>query len=721
MKFECLEFVFDNSYRYSRVSLESRIGFMTRCCLLKIERYVRTFSAQIFYLKVEKNARGRRSKARGADEWGTHGIGGKGRKHKRKRGERMRRERTGRRERRRSERKKQGLRRSERKKRRLRRSERKKKEKFRSRRRTREKKRWQRKENALKKRRKRIQCKKWHGGETLGGSVRTADQISRRREAVDERGEQPEGQPNRLAMTAGSKRPGAQPKRQTTDAFELKELVTKDELFFTDIVANGILNAFVQDKCTGKSNQITISTRRDICLRTQHPVVLYASDHWDCYSKILSSCSSIPQVFSRRESHLAKQQGWTLLSMPRTWPCVMWLVVPWRWKFVRPWCRCRNQVTRGRSASRSCWSCLRCARKPLCRCIRKAGLCDRRDVEGQTSIPSCYERSDFWWHRLALQALALQAFIASPPTCASWNPNRRRGAEEHVNSAGAKEAASVQYARVDGALPGGAPPPVRRDARGPCEQQRRVKPAARTAPVESQPPVLRPLEFTKLWSCRRMYRVSKLSQIKSRAWSRRRGTYPGERGRSSTKDSGIQGPPSTTRRRDQEEGPCGPGRGSKSWPAPAWAYRTPWAESAAFCSRTCSTRWIQWRWRVRKAAPRWRRCWSCTQRSSTSSLSDWRRSTTSRERAGRGCGRWRSRRLCLRRWGPRSRRLRGGRRKTGPGWRRVLRLRHSTRRMGTSWRASWMAQEDERGADGDGEDDEMDGHSGRVGQKRGRR
>ena len=38
----------------------------------------------------------------------------------------------------------------------------------------------------------------------------TADHISRRREAVDERGEQPEGQPNRLAMTTGSKRPRAE-------------------------------------------------------------------------------------------------------------------------------------------------------------------------------------------------------------------------------------------------------------------------------------------------------------------------------------------------------------------------------------------------------------------------------------------------------------------------------------------------------------------------------
>ena len=84
------------------------------------------------------------------------------------------------------------------------------------------------------------------------------------------------------------------------------------------------------------------------------------------------------------------------------------------------------------------------------------------------------------------------------------------GAEEHVNSAGAKEVLFVQYARVDGVLRGGAPPLVRRDARGKCEQQRR---AVRTASVESQPPVLPLLEFTKLWSCRRMYRASKLSQI----------------------------------------------------------------------------------------------------------------------------------------------------------------------------------------------------------------
>ena len=42
----------------------------------------------------------------------------------------------------------------------------------------------------------------------------TADRTCERREGVDESGEQPEGQPNRLVMTTGSKRPGAQPKRQ---------------------------------------------------------------------------------------------------------------------------------------------------------------------------------------------------------------------------------------------------------------------------------------------------------------------------------------------------------------------------------------------------------------------------------------------------------------------------------------------------------------------------
>ena len=104
---------------------------------------------------------------------------------------------------------------------------------------------------------------------------------------------------------------------------------------------------------------------------------------------------------------------------------------------------------------------------------------------------------------MALQALALQALIASPPTGARGNIARRSGAEEHANSTGAKEVMLVQYARVDGVLRGGARQ---------CEQQRRAKPAVRTASVEGQPSVLRPLEFTKLCSCRRMYRSSKLSK-----------------------------------------------------------------------------------------------------------------------------------------------------------------------------------------------------------------
>ena len=41
-----------------------------------------------------------------------------------------------------------------------------------------------------------------------------ADRTCERREGVDESGEQPEGQPNRLAMMTGSKRPRALPKRQ---------------------------------------------------------------------------------------------------------------------------------------------------------------------------------------------------------------------------------------------------------------------------------------------------------------------------------------------------------------------------------------------------------------------------------------------------------------------------------------------------------------------------
>ena len=42
----------------------------------------------------------------------------------------------------------------------------------------------------------------------------TADHTCGRREGVDESGEQPEGRPNRLAVTTGLKRPGAWPKRQ---------------------------------------------------------------------------------------------------------------------------------------------------------------------------------------------------------------------------------------------------------------------------------------------------------------------------------------------------------------------------------------------------------------------------------------------------------------------------------------------------------------------------
>ena len=106
----------------------------------------------------------------------------------------------------------------------------------------------------------------------------------------------------------------------------------------------------------------------------------------------------------------------------------------------------------------------------------------------------------------------MQAFIASPPTGARGKRARRDGAKGHDNSAGAKEVMSVQYARVDGVLRGGAPPPVRRDARGQREQQRRAKPVVRTASDRRQP-VLRPLEFTKLWSSRRMYRASKCSAV----------------------------------------------------------------------------------------------------------------------------------------------------------------------------------------------------------------
>ena len=103
------------------------------------------------------------------------------------------------------------------------------------------------------------------------------------------------------------------------------------------------------------------------------------------------------------------------------------------------------------------------------------------EVEEQTSFPSRSEQGCFRRNCLALQALVLQALKASPPTGARGNPARGDGATGHDNSAGAKDVMSVQYARVDGVLRGGAPPPVRRDARGQREQPRRAKPVVRTA------------------------------------------------------------------------------------------------------------------------------------------------------------------------------------------------------------------------------------------------
>ena len=45
--------------------------------------------------------------------------------------------------------------------------------------------------------------------------------------------------------------------------------------------------------------------------------------------------------------------------------------------------RDKNEVPCGKHTQRSWWSCLRCTRKPY----GKAGLCDRRDVEEQISVP----------------------------------------------------------------------------------------------------------------------------------------------------------------------------------------------------------------------------------------------------------------------------------------------------------------------------------------------
>ena len=50
--------------------------------------------------------------------------------------------------------------------------------------------------------------------QTHGGSVWIADHACGRREGVDESGEQPEKQPNRLATMTGLKKPGVLPKRQ---------------------------------------------------------------------------------------------------------------------------------------------------------------------------------------------------------------------------------------------------------------------------------------------------------------------------------------------------------------------------------------------------------------------------------------------------------------------------------------------------------------------------
>ena len=58
------------------------------------------------------------------------------------------------------------------------------------------------------------------------------------------------------------------------DALEIDDTLAID--------ANGILNASAQSKSGGVSNQITISTRRDVCLRTQceHVLVfLFTNSH----------------------------------------------------------------------------------------------------------------------------------------------------------------------------------------------------------------------------------------------------------------------------------------------------------------------------------------------------------------------------------------------------------------------------------------------------------
>ena len=71
---------------------------------------------------------------------------------------------------------------------------------------------------------------------------------------------------------------------------------------------------------------------------------------------------------------------------------------------------------RGRNTSRN-------TRKPFCQRIEKEGLCDGRDVEEQTSIPSRSEQGGFWWNCLALQAVH---WTRSHETTRVWDSACRR-------------------------------------------------------------------------------------------------------------------------------------------------------------------------------------------------------------------------------------------------------------------------------------------------------
>ena len=64
----------------------------------------------------------------------------------------------------------------------------------------------------------------------------------------------------------------------------------------------------------------------------------------------------------------------------------------------------------------------------------------------------------------------------------------------------------------------------------------------------------------------------------------------GKRSHSPTKNSGIQRPPSTTRRRDQEERPCGSGYGPKSGTPFAGTHSTPIGQSAQPSAYICVQR-----------------------------------------------------------------------------------------------------------------------------------